>query len=108
MSRERETDPRDLTFAVCRSTGPLFQVGSLVITARALETLDRLSWMKGLYRHLSGDWGELGDEDRHANDEALATGNRLLSSYKDSCGCTFWIITEADRSATTILMPEEY
>lgn len=58
-----------------------------------------------LNRHLSGDWGDLCPEDRDANDRALREGTRLLSSYSSSEGETFWIITEWDRSATTVLLP---
>ena len=57
---------------------------------------------------MTGDWGELDEEDKTANDEALKTGERLLSAYKSATGTKFWIITEADRSVTTILMPEDY
>jgi hypothetical protein len=64
--------------------------------------------MQGLRRHARGDWGELDDEDRAANDVALKHGARLLSAYRTKAGTKFWIITEADRSATTVLLPEEY
>ena len=60
---------------------------------------------KSLNRHVKGDWGELGDEDRAENDLSLKEGFRILSAYKSG---ELWIITEADRSATTILFPDEY
>lgn len=64
--------------------------------------------MKCLRRHLSGDWGELGDEDKAENALSLKEGFRLFSAYKNERHKAIWIITEADRSATTILFPEEY
>ena len=64
--------------------------------------------MQALRRHARGDWGDLDDEDRKANDRALQEGSRLFSAYKTKAGVKFWIITEADRSATTVLLPDEY
>jgi hypothetical protein len=61
-----------------------------------------------LARHAAGDWGELDEEDRRTNDEALEHEFRLVSSYTTSSKIKFWIITEYDRSATTILLPDEY
>lgn len=59
-------------------------------------------------RHVGGDWGELPSEDARANDAALKDGGRLLSSYPLGQGVKVWIITEWDRSATTLLMPDDY
>ena len=64
--------------------------------------------MAYLVRHLSGDWGDHSDEDRRENDLSLREGFRLLSAYTTRHGTQFWIITEADRSVTTFLLPEEY
>jgi hypothetical protein len=61
-----------------------------------------------LVRHALGDWGDLCDEDRQSNSEALADDLRILSAYRLSDGTKIWIITEADRSGTTVLLPEEY
>lgn len=61
-----------------------------------------------LKRHLSGDWGELCDDDRVANEEALQSGERLFSAYKKDDLPVIWIITEWDRSMTTALLPDEY
>ena len=61
-----------------------------------------------LNRHLSGDWGDLCDEDRELNDEATKNGSRVLSSYTLNTGEKIWIITEADRSSTCLLLPCEY
>jgi len=63
---------------------------------------------KSLARHVKGDWGELGDEDRAENNLSLKEGFRLLSAYESGKLPKIWIITEADRSATTILFPAEY
>jgi hypothetical protein len=62
----------------------------------------------GIQRHQAGDWGELSDENREANDQALVQGTRILSAYTAVTGTRFWIITEADREATTVLLPEDY
>jgi hypothetical protein len=61
-----------------------------------------------LKRHLTGDWGDLDEHDRCENELSIAQGFRLLSSYTLSNGTKLWIITEADRSATTLLLPLEY
>lgn len=68
---------------------------------------------KSLNRHVKGEWGDADDEDKQTNDQALKQGTRLLSAYNDDRFpkhgvATIWIITEADRSATTILFPDEY
>ncbi len=64
--------------------------------------------LRALNRHLQGDWGTLDPEDIEANENALRNGGRLFSAYLTSAALKFWIITEADRSATTILLPEDY
>jgi hypothetical protein len=73
-----------------------------------MATLDPDSVQKALRRHACGDWGDLSAEDRQENDLSAREGFRLLSAYTDSTGTKFWIITEADRSATTVLLPEDY
>jgi len=85
-----------------------FPLGQLLITQGALKVLDREEVRKALTRHVNGDWGEVGPEDWAENDYSLANGFRILSAYTSRKGIKFWIITEADRSATTILLPEEY
>lgn len=93
------------------TNGPRFPMGRPVITPAAHAALDAAG-IEGallLARHVHGDWGDLGAEDLATNELALLTGNRLLSSYSLPDGRSkAWIITEADRSVTTILMPEEY
>lgn len=90
----------------------LFPLGQLVYTA-SIQTLLEYEKISNadlfgiLRRHALGDWGDLCDEDKQVNREALAEDGRLLSSYKIRNN-TLWIITEADRSVTTILLPEDY
>lgn len=88
----------------------LFKLGRLLATpgaAEALRASGESPWAF-LGRHLVGDWGDLCDEDKRLNDIAVLDGTRLLSAYKTATGQKLWIITEADRTATTILLPDEY
>jgi hypothetical protein len=85
-----------------------FQLGQIVATPNALNHLTQDEIRSGIIRHQSGDWGDLDADDRKENDLALERGTRLLSAYQASNGVTFWIITEADKSSTTVLMPEDY
>jgi AraC-like DNA-binding protein len=84
------------------------RLGQTVITPGALETLTHGDVLSALYRHASGDWGDLCEEDRRSNEQGLRHGDRLLSAYHSTGGVKFWIITEWDRSVTTVLLPEEY
>ncbi len=88
----------------------LFDPGQTVATPGALAVLAESAQHPGdfLSRHLSGDWGDLCEEDKQVNQEALEHDLRLLSAYRTTAGSKLWIITEADRSVTTILLPEEY
>lgn len=88
---------------------PKFAIGSLAITpgARSAINGDSAAVSNILRRHTQGDWGEVCDEDKLVNDEALQLGMRLLSAYTVNEE-KLWIITEHDRSVTTILKPEEY
>jgi len=85
-----------------------FDLGRIVATANAQGSINSEDMLKSLSRHASGDWGEVCDDDRVLNDQALEDGTRLLSVYTDQNNVKFWIITEADRSVTTILLPEDY
>ncbi len=85
-----------------------FEPGRLVATPGALDAIPRAEWMEALHRHLQGDWGDVSVADKRLNNYALLNGERLLSQFHSSNDCSFWIITEADRSATIILLPEEY
>ena len=86
----------------------MFEVGEIVITQGANSELSQKDVLRGLMRHLSGDWGDLDEHDWKENDAALEYGFRLLSQYQLDGGSKFWIITEHDRSVTTILLPSEY
>ena len=86
----------------------LFPLGQVVITTNAKDTLRQADVLFALNRHASGDWGQVCASDCRENELSLKEGFRLLSVYEDGSGETFWIITEADRSATTILLPADY
>jgi len=87
-----------------------FPLGQIVATSGALRVFREvhLAPYDFLNRHARGDWGDIDKHDKHANDTALVSGNRLLSAYQLPEGNRLYIITEADRSSTTLLLPEEY
>lgn len=89
---------------------PLFSLGETNATPGAIAALEQAGKSHSEYfaRHHGGDWGDLTDEDKDANEYALISGLRILSAYRLSDEVKIWIITEADRSASTILLPEEY
>jgi hypothetical protein len=89
---------------------PLFTLGRVVSTPGALEAMAKANTngMMLLLRHATGDWGEVCEEDAKENELSVREGFRILSAYTLSTGVKVWIITEADRSATTFLLPEEY
>jgi len=86
----------------------VFKLGRIVATPNALQSLAPADILTGIQRHQAGDWGDLDAEDRGANDRALVQGTRLLSAYRAANGTRFWIITEASRAITTVLLPEDY
>jgi hypothetical protein len=83
-------------------------IGNLMITRGAAANLTPDDLIESLTRHLSGDWGDLDQQDRRTNDQALAHGGRIFSVYRGENGTRFYVITEADRTVTTILLPSEY
>ncbi len=89
---------------------PLFELGQVVATPNALAALEEANQpaIEFVMRHESGDWGELDEFDKGQNNLAVEQGTRILSAYTLSTGGKIWIITEADRSVTTLLLPEEY
>ena len=89
---------------------PKFRLGKLVATPGALAALTEAGQgrMEFVARHLQGDWGDCCEEDRQANEDALRNGERLFSVYRTAKGVKIWVITEADRSSTCVLLPEEY
>ena len=85
-----------------------FPLGQIVMTANAQNQLHPEDVLTALTRHRACDWGELDADDTQRNNDALKEGDRLLSAYTDRNGIKLLIITEADRSVTTILLPEDY
>ncbi len=86
----------------------LFPLGQTVITRTAESVLNPEDIFVSLRRHAAGDWGDVCPEDKAENELSLKEGFRLLSAYTDRNGIKFWIISEADRASTTILLPEDY
>ncbi len=89
---------------------PLFPLGEIVATPGALEALQATNQTaeEFITRHVTGDWGDLRDDDKAENEFSVPRELRILSAYHLTTGVKIWIITEADRSATTILLPDEY
>jgi hypothetical protein len=90
---------------------PLFELGWVGATPGALEAIQRrgIDVRFLLLRHVTGDWGDLDDEDKGANEASILAGTRILSAYgREDDADRLWVITEADRSSTTILLPREY
>ena len=93
---------------ICAGGKSRFQLGRVAVTAHAQDILSDTDINASLARHQSGDWGEVSRSDWRANDSALKSGERILSAYTGKGGKHFWIITESDRSHTTVMMPEDY
>jgi len=87
---------------------PKFPLGQLAATPNALSKLTQEDIASALARHVTGDWGQVCEEDREENELSLKEGTRLLSAYTAKNSTKFWVITEADRSVTTVLLPEDY
>jgi len=85
-----------------------FPLGEVRITDGAERKLDPYDVVTGITRHARGDWGELDEHDLKQNDNGFENGGRLFSRYTSKNGRVFWVITECNRSATTVLLPEEY
>jgi hypothetical protein len=92
-----------------KRNGDVVKLGSVFVTPGARSRLNMNDILIALLtRHMAGDWGDVDADDWKENDHSVKNGYRILSSYVDRNVEKFWIITEADRSATTILLPEEY
>ncbi len=89
---------------------PKFSLGLVVATPGALRALDQAnhSAFEFLKRHQAGDWGEVCEEDKRENEFSVRNGFRILSAYRTRTEVKIWVITEADRSVTTLLLPHEY
>ena len=87
---------------------PKFATGRITITAHAAAQLSSPDVTAALRRHLQADWGDLAFADKLQNERVLAKGGCLCSAYRSARGLRFYIITEADRSVTTVLLPDDY
>jgi len=85
-----------------------FQLGRIVITRAAIAEISPEDIFVAVRRHAHADWGNVDADDRKANDDALCSGDRVLSTYLSARQIEFWILTEWDRSVTTILLPSDY
>lgn len=85
-----------------------FRLGKIVCTPNVLSQLTHEDILVGIRRHQAGDWGDVDQADRKANELALIEGSRLWSVYHAVNGRKFWLITESSRLATTVLLPEDY
>ncbi len=106
--RPPRVPPPPTVISLTTDPAPRFRMGRLMITPHAAQVIPADEAAKALRRHAAGDWGNVDREDWAANDAALRHGTRLLSSYKTEDKNIFWIITEADRCVTTILLPSDY
>jgi hypothetical protein len=95
---------------VSTSVFPLarFRLGKIASTPNALDQLTQDDILLAIQRHQAGDWGNVSENDRLENERALKQGRRLLSVYRAASGHKFWLITEANRASTVVLMPEDY
>ncbi len=91
-----------------RQNHSLFRMGLILITPGVQDCIGREEILTALGRHAAGDWGEVDASDHSANDRAVREGDRLLSCYRATEGTKYYVVTEADRSATTVLTAEEY
>lgn len=88
--------------------GPRFPLGRTLATRGVVTEVKMEAVYEAMARHERGDWGEVPPEDKALNDQAVEDGGRVLSMWRDEHGTKFYIITEADRSVTTALLPSEY
>ena len=102
------TVPRQSTVGIAKR--PLFPLGHVCATPAAMDLMEQLSLspLEFIVRHVFGDWGQVCQDDREANQAALQNGTRLLSAYEVSDGQRLWVLTEADRSVTTLMCPSDY
>lgn len=105
-----KTTEKETSMVAMKSREAKFSLGNVVATPGALDALaeSKQSATTFLERHVVGDWGDVDHDDWQFNEESLVEGERVLSSYMTLKGTKIWVITEADRSTTTLLLPEEY
>jgi hypothetical protein len=87
---------------------PRFALGQTCATPGALEALEQAGQTASEFFHVVGDWGDVCAEDAQANEQAVDEGGRIMSVYRLRTGVTVWLISETDRSVSTILLPDEY
>jgi len=89
---------------------PRFELGKTVVTPGIIQTVPFTTVLKAITLHAGGNWGIIGDEDATSNERAIEEGTRIFSAYASppSPDGKIWVITEADRSVTTVLLPSEY
>ena len=97
-----------ISMETTKCTDVKFCLGTLFITPGAMKELSPLEVLAAVGRHSRGDWGEVNEDDCEENEFSLREGFRLLSAYRGGNDTKFWVITEHDRSATTVLLPGEY
>jgi len=85
-----------------------FSLGNIYLTAAAEKRISREDAAEAVKRHSAGDWGDVVEDDRAENERALSDGGRLFSVYHGQNGTKFWVITEANRNSTTVLLPDDY
>lgn len=85
-----------------------FPLGRIVMTTGAYDALTPLDIKRGLFHHSHGEWGDLPQHDKEANDAAVEDGGPILSAYVTDSGTRFCIITEANRTVTTVLLPDDF
>jgi len=98
----------DLVLELRVTHAPRFALGRLCVTPKAADALPPEELFRAVARHARGDWGLLQTPDRQQNEEALRHGGRLVSVYQSRSGQRLYVITEASRDLTTVLLPEEY
>jgi hypothetical protein len=108
--RERDRQPFEGEEGGEEELRPLFALGQIVGTPGALEEIGEAGRdpIEFIVRHVTGDWGELPPEDVTENERAVAHGLRVFSAYRLESGKKIWVITEWDRSVTTVLRPQDY
>ena len=108
IANQAETDDCGADQASAKLVLAKFRLGHIVTTPNALAELTEYDILRGIQRHQAGDWGDLGNEDKAANDRALENRTRIYSTYRAANGVKFMLVTEADRSTTTVFLSGEY
>ena len=108
MSQYFQFDLSDESLTLIRSPAAKFQLGEIMATRAAMDAVPSDEILCALLRHQSGDWGEIPERFRAANNQGIAESARLLSAYKTDSVPQFFVLTESDRSKTTVLLPDDF